>query len=283
VTRSLAEPQISVRSLLTAKFEISNNTFGADVNFSYLTNSESGEIKFRDQDLSNASFYDTNLEQVRFLAVTWSHPPIQRLKTRQRSALKDEFASSHHRGLEDLYGRVADNYRQLVLNYEAKRDFETAEDFHIGEMEMRRRLAEARFPCTKLRFVAKYCNTHYWYWTFSRYGTSYWVAFAWLAFWIFIAFPPLLLCVGFHAVDVATGKSSIPISYQLRPDFDHVFQWLLDYCKAVSLSVANATLQKARLYEPSGALSSIALSIESVITTAQSALVLLAIRRRFKR
>ena len=34
---------------------------------------------------------------------------------------------------------IAENYRQLVLNYEHKRDYDTAEDFHVGEMEMRRK------------------------------------------------------------------------------------------------------------------------------------------------
>ena len=39
---------------------------------------------------------------------------------------------------------LAANYRQLVINSEAKRDYAAAEDFHIGEMEMRRRQAGLR-------------------------------------------------------------------------------------------------------------------------------------------
>jgi hypothetical protein len=80
--------------------------------------------------LTSVSFRGTNVESFVFRHVEWAK------RADGRVCLHDELVEA---GGADGYSETAHNYHQLVLNYEARREYELAEDFHIGEMECRRK------------------------------------------------------------------------------------------------------------------------------------------------
>ncbi|MHB8391274.1 MAG: hypothetical protein ACYDBH_17095 [Acidobacteriaceae bacterium] len=270
------------QAVIGTEVEFANDTFEDEADFCYIKVLKDATIVFDCVDLDKASFFNSNLEKIEFRDVRWFRPTNRKWAQRRR-ALWDEFRPLEEQEDKRNYQRIAENYRQLVLNYERKRDFESAEDFHIGEMEIRRREAELRFRNPILKLLLKYFNMYALYWQFSRYGTSYWVALGWLLFWVIGVFPLVFLFSGFNIMDTGTGKFATAIAYHLRPDFTHMWQAFSNWGKAVDLSLFVATFQRSRLYQPSGQWAICCLPIESVIAAAQSALLLLAIRRRFKR
>jgi hypothetical protein len=128
-----------------------------------------------------------------------------------------------------------------------------------------------------------YLNIFNIYKIFSLYGTSYWVAAGWLACFVFLAFPLAFLLSGFNINQANIGSIGSTIQYEMRFDPGRLGNFVSDYIKAVGFSLSTATLQKSRSYEPSGLLTSFWMSVESIVTAAQSALLFFALRRRFKR
>jgi uncharacterized protein YjbI with pentapeptide repeats len=115
-----------------------------DAEFTSLTLPRVGNVTFEKVDLSKASFLDTNLELITFRDVKWARPASGfGALFRGSRCLYDELrpATDLNRSLVATrdYEKIAENYQQLVLNYEKKRDYDSAEDFHVGEMEMRRK------------------------------------------------------------------------------------------------------------------------------------------------
>jgi uncharacterized protein YjbI with pentapeptide repeats len=208
-----------------------------------------------------------------------------RLRGRKQHALWDEF-----RPLEDWeagreYGKIAENYSQLVLNYERKRDFETAEDFHVGEMEMRRKKKGLKSPHGWKRKLRETLNSYSVYRALNNYGTSYWQALIVLVGMIlFISW--IFLFTGLQPARDYSGSSNRILDYDfaLNPSrWVSLGQFISDYFKSVSFTLSTITFQRERTYEPAGDLSRLWLSIASVALASQIALILLAIRRRFKR
>jgi hypothetical protein len=257
-------------------------TFGGEADFRFAKIRKDGRLVFDGANLRFGRFGGLNLGRVDFRVVKWFQS-TGNVWTTNRNALWDEFRPlEEHKTDRDL-PEIADSYRQLVLNCEGRRDFESAEDFHIGEMEIRRRTEETRIRKPVLRWLWKHLNAYALYWQFSRYGTSYVVAIVWLLAWVVVLFPTVFMFSGFQFVDTTSGRSAGTIEYQILPDFRHTGQWFLDWLKAINFSVSIATFQKTRLFEPSGNATYLLSAIESVVVAAQSALVLFAIRRRFKR
>jgi uncharacterized protein YjbI with pentapeptide repeats len=239
-------------------------------------------IIFEKVNFEKATFLDTNLEQITLRDVRWHRPK----SSSKRRALWDEVRPLEQREVERDYEKIAENYRQLVLNYERKRDYGTAEDFHIGEMEMLRKRKGAKIKSRWWRKMREWANTHALYKMLSNYGTSYWQAFMVLLLMLFI-FSGIFLCTGFQLSKGSTGSTAGVIEYNLWPDSEHhvvpFSQWISDYCKAILFSLSIITFQRERFYEPAGDLSRFWLFIAVFVLTSQTALVLLAIRRRFKR
>lgn len=219
----------------------------------------SNVVVFENVDLGMARLQDTDLERVIFRDVQWHRP---KTLLRRRQALWDEFRPLE-KEQERQYERIAEIYRQLVLNYEKKRDYDSAEDFHIGEMEMRRKLKAARIRSRWLRQTREWVNAHGIYKLSSNYGTSYIQALIVLVL-LLVVFSLSFLLTGFRPTNESQGARF----------------GLLD---AFLLSLSIITFQRERFYEPVGWQSRLCLYIAVVMLTAQIALLLLAIRRRFKR
>lgn len=258
---------------------IDDKCFSDECLFVRLNLLQEAYLLFENVSLKQASFLDTNLEKIVFRNVEW-HRRAPSLFVRSTKSLWDEFPRQFREEVD--YERVAENYRQLVLSYEQKRDYDTAEHFHVGEMEMRRKKKGEKIKPSWIRRIREQINAYNLYRISSNYGTSYWQGFIVLLIMILLI-SLFFLFSGFQASKDSTNNQQV-INYKFQPDYEHVGQWLSDYGKALTLSTSIITFQKDRFYEPlDGWWSRLWLQIAVIVLTAQVALVLLAIRRRFKR
>lgn len=272
-----------------------------DAKFTSLTLPRTGNVTFEKVDLSRASFLDTNLELITFRDVKWARPASRfGVLFRGSRCLYDELrpATDLSRSVAATrdYEKIAENYRQLVLNYERKRDYDSAEDFHVGEMEMRRKKkgnrATFRYNASnsdkfrnKSRILNEWANSYNLYRILSNYGTSYWQALIILVALIF-TFSIAFLFAGFEPIRADTGAPRI-IEYNLFPDSAHrrasAGKIAVDFRESLLFTLSIITFQKERFYEPVGSQARLCLYFAVLFLTAQAALVLLALRRRFKR
>jgi hypothetical protein len=243
------------------------------------------ELVFERVCLERATFLDANLERITFRDVDW-HRASSRWMTRKQ-ALSDEFEMLNGDELnKSIYEKISENYSQLVLNYEKRRDYNSAENFHIGEMELLRKKKCIEIKSNWWRKFRGGVNAYGVYRLSSNYGTSYVQAF--IVFIILILLlAALFLYSGFYInVEKSAGEVRA-VEYNVLPDSEHqtgtLSQWAYDYLSAVSLSISIVTFQKERFYQPMGGVSRFLFYIALVVLTAQATLILLAIRRRFKR
>jgi len=253
-------------STFKSKANFEGSIFLGICNFRALRLERDAQITFEKVNLKKASFLDTNLEGINFRDVDWYRPDSRLNLFRRKHVLWDE-AQGHD------YEKIAENYRQLVLSYERKRDFETAESFHIGEMEMRRK-------------KKGWLNVYSLYRILSNYGTSYWQGFIVLVLML-LFFSEIFLLTGFKPSKETLGIEQRLIEYNIWPDSKNqlvsVRQWLTDYGKAILFTLSIVTFQRERFYQPVGVWSQFWLFISVFVLTSQAALVLLAIRRQFRR
>lgn len=227
-----------------------------------------GKLTFENVNLSKAFFDNSDLEQPHFFNVQWYHP-VSSFAYRG-AALWGEFSPEKR---ERKFEALAENYRQLVLNYERRRDYQTADWFHIGEMETRRKAPGAGARFGSLR---RFFSLHNAYRLLSNYGTGIWHAFAVLLV-VIAALSCLFLLTGFRE---AGGSEVIRYIPALRIPSRSLFH---DWSRAVLLTISTATLQRDRPYELVGGWSHLVGSVGFIAVAAQTALLLLAIRRRFRR
>jgi hypothetical protein len=265
-------------------------TFKGECLFMRVTLDEKAEVVFEKTNLRQASFLDTNLERIHFRGAEWP-----RTRKGGRQVLWDE--SLLHKGEQPDYEKVAENYRQLVLNYEAKRDFDTAEDFHIGEMEMRRKkkgkkaedkAAKADSRGMKLLWrwwgtIREWTNGYSIYKLLSNYGTSYLQGLLVLGV-LLVLFSGIFLWSGLKPSK--EHRDLLDINYEpcLHTACQRVsWQKVCDSGKTLVFTLSLLTFQKDRLYEPANVWTQFWICIAVPLLAGQTALVLFAIRRRFKR
>lgn len=234
-----------------------SHCFKKECDFRLLFLSGDAKVVFEKTNLSKTRFLDTNLEGINFRDVEWCK------EGKRKSALWDEFRPIEEgEEKERNYEKIAENYRQLVLNYESKRDFDTAEDFHVGEMEMRRKKRGPGVKWPWLRWLREQLNTYNFYRILSNYGTSYVQALIVLGIFIMF-FSAIFFSVGFRPVSEGVPE--------------------LNFGRAILLTLSVVTFQRERFYEPIDDWGRFWLYFSVFVLTAQVALLLLAIRRRFKR
>jgi hypothetical protein len=242
-------------------------------------------VEFQNVNLSKASFLHTDLEKFVFYNVDWYEP---KSGFRRNVALWDEFRKDWDKSEKSKekaipkssYEQIAENYRQLVLNYDRKRDYAMAEQFHIGEMEVLRKKAGAEAKWPLIGWLRRGLNGYAIYRFSSHYGTSYWHASLMLLV-LLGCFSWIFLFTGFQAVSEANVKPGV-IEYDWGGSTPFP-QWIADYGRSILLTLSIMTFQRERSYKSEGDLSEFWFVIATLVLTAQVALVLLAIRRRFKR
>ncbi len=167
-------------------------------------------VLFRKTDLSRVSFLDSNLEKARFDECEWSNfnycfknkldekgkikEVIEFKKSKPRNVLWDEFNIRDNRNTwkrffwifytkekrkfkeifrqtdKQKYQQVENLNRQFKKNFDDKKDYQTADDFYIGEMSMRRK-----------SFAAEVKDISFWRITLHSYGKRF---FLWFYKWI---------------------------------------------------------------------------------------------------
>lgn len=242
---------------------------------------DKANLSFYDVDFSGARMIGTNVEKFTFAKINW--PMFN-----ERACLHDEImlrkelgesrAALNKASMLELRDGVAENYRQLVLNHEARRNYELAENFHVGEMEMARLAAIAS---SGWGLYLGRLNSFGLYRVLSVYGTSYHRATVVLC-GLLLLFAALFL---FNGIQVKESKRVVdyelcwclPSSQLEWAAFAH------DYGASVGMTLSIATLQKERPLEPLGTGGSLLASALLLTASAQAALLLFALRRRFRR
>jgi uncharacterized protein YjbI with pentapeptide repeats len=255
--------------------------------FTGLKVGKDASVVFDNTNLSRANFFDTSLENVRFADVKWYCPARSESWIKRGWALWDEFNEDNQRLDKDRYERVAETYRQLVLNYDRKRHYDGAEQFHIGEMEVLRKKRGAGAKWRLSGWVRRCCNGYAIYGFLSHYGTSYWVALRGLILML-VCFSTIFFFYGFQRSGTGEPRSrgeiiAYDLNFDLTANHASFHQWARDYGRSLAFAASVLTLQRQAFYRPVGGMSEACSSIATILLPAQLALMLLAIRRRFKR
>lgn len=252
------------------------------------------------------------LEGVRFEDVNWGRMD-SRIYLQDEADLRVAVEGSavdtpEHGGRRSVWTHeiVADVYRRLVNNFEKSRQYEWAEECFLSEMEMRR--CNPRHFLFANRDLAKrlYANVGWARWLgenvsltslyrlLSSYGGSYLRALGVLAGFILL-FAFFLPAFGLRMPSDSKIQALCPYADAHSPDaamiswrcaFEHSQrgrQLIHTFDAGVWDALEVAAFQKTRTVEPANAGARRLEIIESIVVPGQLALLLLAIRRRFRR
>ena len=151
---------------------------------------------------------------------------------------------------------------------------------------MRRKKQRTHTKSCRGRWWRERLNAYWLYKLLSYYGTSYWQATAVLLA-LLLFFSMVFLYTGLRSDVERIGSPTRVIEYNMIPDTGHqrvkFEQWASDYGEAILFSLSIVTFQRDRFYAPVGWQSQLFLYLAVLTMTAQAALILLSIRRRFRR
>jgi uncharacterized protein YjbI with pentapeptide repeats len=143
------------------------------VNFRQVIINPPDAVTFLVADLTKCQFQDTDLRKMQFVGLKWPqkgrrtvvYDEIIPVGAADRTVVYHEITGLElAEGSTRLWSQIERLYRELKQNYEDRRDYERAGDFHYGEKEMRRQNPETP---SGLRFFLTL------YWLFSGYGERY--------------------------------------------------------------------------------------------------------------
>jgi hypothetical protein len=265
-----------------------------------------GAVEFADAYLGQALFCRRDVSKVAFSNVGW------RRRENGKWMLFEEIVSLDHRSAEfglrperDMpdernYVVIAELYQQLKKNYDDRRDYWTAGDFHYGEMEMKRLASPRRNPV--LRWLHRNLGLVAWYKYASDYGESYVKPFLRLLL-ILALFTLIYPACGLHRVGSEKASPSAPVGQttSLAASTEEIsyasfFRFLSAYPdrrlrsataffgQNLMTTVSVASLRRDFAdYEPQSVSGRFAALIELLLTCTLVALFLLAVRRQFRR
>jgi hypothetical protein len=183
------------------------------------------------------------------------------------------------------YRAVAQVYQQLKKNYDTRLDYWTTDEFHFGEMEMKRLAGPTGRPFLRLRqwlhrnlsLVAPYRYA-------SDYGNSYWKPMLWLLGTL-VLFAALLPLPGVGLKRQGATQAETYASVWRAGDgwTPNLWAEALLAGKGAITSVDAATFQRSAEYAPTYPWGRVLAIFETLLTSSLFALFLLAIRRQFRR
>lgn len=109
-----------------------------EVFFTNVTTEPLDALIFRDADLSRCRFERTDLREVEITGARWPEMDRPFPLVPKRFGVYDEKAPPGT-GQTRAWSHIERVYRELKQNFEDRRDYERARDFHYGEKEMRRK------------------------------------------------------------------------------------------------------------------------------------------------
>jgi uncharacterized protein YjbI with pentapeptide repeats len=227
------------------------NGAGVEVDFRQVDIAPPDALILRDADLRKCQFAGTELRKAELTGVRWPGIPGQR-----REGVYDELLQRERptpRGWE----HVERLHRELRVNYEDRRDYTRASDFHIGEKEMRR--CNPNTP-RLLRYLLTL------YWLASGYGERY------LRPLVCATLLLLASTMGYLALGVHPEKADALLGWA-----NH---W--DWLRAAHYSLAVMCLLKPTDLVPVG-FAKVVYTIDSLLGPLLLGLFALAIRQRLKR
>ena len=279
---------------------------------------------FYKTDLAQALFHNCDVSRLYFSSVTWRRrengkrmvfDEIVSLGSPDSTALRPDEDCADNRN----YSLIAELYQQLKKNYDDRRDYWTAGDFHYGEMEMKRlacprltwlswlkaklsgrpRLSKLGEWCGKLQSNAwlltkvRWWHQHFglaaWYRRASDYGESWGKPLLWLfaVLVIFAALYPLLGLKPAAGKSPTTKTTSIQVQTPSPQETDLRY-WNCEhpgrlFWHSVMTSLGIAAFQRDLAFEPSYPWGRLLALLELLLTSTLIALFLLAVRRQFRR
>ena len=246
------------------------------------------EIIFDDVDLGRVLFHNCDVSEVWF---TSSAQWAKRMGSRglrvfeETISLESRYATELQKNGRRDFRAVAQICQQLKKNYDSRLDYWTANEFHFGEMEMKRldlpragrilRIRQWLHP--RLSPVALYRLASY-------YGNSYWKPLMWLAA-VLLIFTLLLPVPGIGL------KRQIPVRTEnYNSVWNKCDRWTPNIeregkavAKAAIAAVDTVTFQRNAEYLPSYPWGRVLAILTTLATSTLFALFLLAVRRQFKR
>ncbi len=261
------------------KIRFKNTFFAEDktINFSHIEIGSPGVLEFVDSLwLGNVLFLYTDLEKISFKNVRFH-------QTRDwffsRECLADEIATydgTKEKYDQRYYTQVEILYRKLKENFETQRDYARAGDFHYGEMEMKRKgqmLVWEERPLSKYLPFLKYLTLTQCYKIVSGYGEKWQQALA-----------------SFLVVWMVFSGLNLSLIQPVQQQSTQVEQWQKSSLHKLSgsalFSFKVLTLQRwDREFQLKGTsyLPGLFISLQHLIGPTLIALMLLAIRRQFRR
>jgi len=143
--------------------------------FSMAEFSHPESVVFYKTNLGQALFHNCDVSKVTFSSVEWRMPKGGGRRMLFDEEVDLETASDLRVGRnshdERDYGLIAELYQQLKKNYDERKDYWAAGDFHYGEMEMKRLHSCSRRPW--VRWLHRNLGLVAWYKYASSYGESY--------------------------------------------------------------------------------------------------------------
>jgi uncharacterized protein YjbI with pentapeptide repeats len=212
-------------------------------------------VKFMGVDLFRAHLIGTDMRGVHFYDVGWYQEELG------RKGLQDEVLVKNSWDKNDrnyLYPRVEAEYRNIRVALEDNKDYSSATDFYVGEMETRRQ---------RMGFFRKYLfSVEAGYRHLSIYGSSIWRAVSILA--ILIVLHTFLTCLLLANCD---------------PNKISKMQATDSFWSVLTNSLKILTLQRSGPFIEIGGWQTSLDAVFQIIGPIQIALVVLAMRARIKR
>ncbi|HEY1255014.1 MAG TPA: pentapeptide repeat-containing protein, partial [Terracidiphilus sp.] len=261
--------------------------------FSLADFSQPGEVVFENVDFSRTLFHNCDVSEVCFnSSVHWTERKGHRgLAVFEEEILLDpEFTY-----LQKLYGSIDHGaveqiYHQLQKNYDSRLDYRKANDFHYGEMEMKRlAVPVSRWPRWPRRWQHRKWNFVALYRWASDYGNSYRKPLWWLL-GIVLGTALLFPITGLEWKQPKPGNAVTNTIVTYGEVWNQQDTWtnnLWTVGKLIGKSgitaVDTATFQRNPEYTPVYPWGRILGILETLLTSSLFALFLLAIRRQFRR
>jgi hypothetical protein len=263
--------------------------------FSQARFSNPGEIVFIDVDLSRALFNNCDVSQLWFTSsVRWRTRENNRgiAVFEETIPLKGYFGEELERNGQRDFRAVAQIYQKLKLNYDSRLDYWTANEFHFGEMEMKRLAAPTdgkllwlrRWLHRNLSLVALYRYA-------SDYGNSYLKPVSWMLATLVLA-AALFPIFGLELKQPSSQRKQSE-SHSTETYFnvwDKGDRWTSNlwaeaeiFGKSAIAAVDTATFQRNPEYNPAYPWGRVLAIVETLLTATLFGLFLLAIRRQFRR
>ncbi|ETX04030.1 hypothetical protein [Candidatus Entotheonella palauensis] len=230
-----------------------------EVDFRQMTLEKPEMMIFIEADLRRCRFLDSDLRQCQLSGIEWP-------SFRGRRGVYDE--KKIDKKENPSWERVEQLYRELKQNYEDRRDYERASDFHYGEKEMRRQNPSTPWNSYILLTL---------YWLVSGYGERFLRPLIWAGVLLIMSTLAYLHWGLIPAAKIATG---LPGEFVLKGDTMQV-AWS-DWPKALDFSFRTMAFLKPTDFVPRE-FAKVVYTIQSLLGPLFFGLLALAVRQRLKR